>query len=691
MFQNLIGAFVHDEKSFQNNNNNNNVGSSSSSVPQSAPPAGSSQHPIPVSSSSSSVGRTNVSSTAPPTAESKRQEEKDEVDEDALAGTLLVQFPTYGTRSQASSTSLQWQEKTADWLLGGHNVPTSQQLLKQQQIEQQQRLLAEEAADRNKQSALNAQKVLFKDWAEDEQTLWKTKRFHHEERDKEKSETPYQLKEYDVTYVKPVLEDPTRDLLAAYYYHTGVFPKPEPPRRPFQRAGEEQQQQRTRPSPFLKTQKGESSISLEDTLIPKIAVEDNDDIIDSGSTQNYVASPTSYSDREIFSSPAERKGRRNSHTKSLSSPAVIEDVAWMPDQLCKTCYSCDAPFSFLRRRHHCRICGQVFCNSCSGYFVPATPFQQNNKILPAGTITGVQSPHQPSTPLAGLHTRKAMVVPSGMQPGNNNTILRTCKMCFEQVMAQQKKKELDAEEAAAADAAKKRKQEDAPLLPKLDQSIGTPQVKTPSTRNDGSSPSLREQLKSDKEGGNSSILQNLSSKRLVHETPFAQKRLRSKEQALEEEEKEETTKILQRMGDSSSRMSAEDLSTMSPTRAKNQSSNSLASEEERTMAVKEGNRELGKAAADHLEQMAASLMETDAPLLWKELLEQEGSTSDDTGVWNKMQSKWVDKLMSLATRCCATVDPNVKRGDLLDIRPYVKIKGRVVASALNDPIYCSAN
>jgi hypothetical protein len=133
------------------------------------------------------------------------------------------------------------------------------------------------------------------------------------------------------------------------------------------------------------------------------------------------------------------------------------------------------------------------------------------------------------------------------------------------------------------------------------------------------------------------------------------------------------------------------LSTMSPTRAKNQSSNSLASEEERTMAVKEGNRELGKAAADHLEQMAASLMETDAPLLWKELLEQEGSTSDDTGVWNKMQSKWVDKLMSLATRCCATVDPNVKRGDLLDIRPYVKIKGRVVASALNDPIYCSAN
>eukprot|EP00339_Tiarina_fusa_P028493 CAMPEP_0117058044 /NCGR_PEP_ID=MMETSP0472-20121206/40327_1 /TAXON_ID=693140 ORGANISM="Tiarina fusus, Strain LIS" /NCGR_SAMPLE_ID=MMETSP0472 /ASSEMBLY_ACC=CAM_ASM_000603 /LENGTH=131 /DNA_ID=CAMNT_0004775225 /DNA_START=1 /DNA_END=392 /DNA_ORIENTATION=+ len=35
---------------------------------------------------------------------------------------------------------------------------------------------------------------------------------------------------------------------------------------------------------------------------------------------------------------------------------------------------------------------------------------------------------------------------------------------------------------------------------------------------------------------------------------------------------------------------------------------------------------------------------------------------------------WLSKLMSLATRCCATVEPNLKKGDLLDIRPYVKIK-----------------
>ncbi|EEC49382.1 predicted protein, partial [Phaeodactylum tricornutum CCAP 1055/1] len=42
---------------------------------------------------------------------------------------------------------------------------------------------------------------------------------------------------------------------------------------------------------------------------------------------------------------------------------------WMPDQLCKQCYSCDMQFTVFRRRHHCRLCGQVFCNSCSAFFV----------------------------------------------------------------------------------------------------------------------------------------------------------------------------------------------------------------------------------------------------------------------------------------------------------------------------------
>lgn len=33
----------------------------------------------------------------------------------------------------------------------------------------------------------------------------------------------------------------------------------------------------------------------------------------------------------------------------------------MPEQECRSCYECNASFSTFRRKHHCRICGQVFC------------------------------------------------------------------------------------------------------------------------------------------------------------------------------------------------------------------------------------------------------------------------------------------------------------------------------------------
>jgi len=68
-------------------------------------------------------------------------EEESEMDEDELAGSLLVQFPTYGTHSQAlgNNSSTQWQEKTADWLLGGtSSIPTPKQQLQRQQQQQQQ-------------------------------------------------------------------------------------------------------------------------------------------------------------------------------------------------------------------------------------------------------------------------------------------------------------------------------------------------------------------------------------------------------------------------------------------------------------------------------------------------------------------------------------------------------------------------
>ncbi|GIY14390.1 1-phosphatidylinositol 3-phosphate 5-kinase [Caerostris extrusa] len=37
---------------------------------------------------------------------------------------------------------------------------------------------------------------------------------------------------------------------------------------------------------------------------------------------------------------------------------------WMPDSNCKECYDCGDKFTTFRRRHHCRVCGQIFCWKC---------------------------------------------------------------------------------------------------------------------------------------------------------------------------------------------------------------------------------------------------------------------------------------------------------------------------------------
>jgi len=52
---------------------------------------------------------------------------------------------------------------------------------------------------------------------------------------------------------------------------------------------------------------------------------------------------------------ATRRKKSNSFTREY----------WMRDDEVKFCYECQTPFSTFIRKHHCRVCGQIFCWRCS--------------------------------------------------------------------------------------------------------------------------------------------------------------------------------------------------------------------------------------------------------------------------------------------------------------------------------------
>ncbi|PON66073.1 Chaperonin Cpn60/TCP-1 family [Parasponia andersonii] len=54
-----------------------------------------------------------------------------------------------------------------------------------------------------------------------------------------------------------------------------------------------------------------------------------------------------------------------------SEPTNVSRDFWMPDQSCRVCYECDSQFTVFNRRHHCRLCGRVFCAKCTANSIPA--------------------------------------------------------------------------------------------------------------------------------------------------------------------------------------------------------------------------------------------------------------------------------------------------------------------------------
>ncbi|GER26251.1 lateral signaling target protein-like protein [Striga asiatica] len=51
--------------------------------------------------------------------------------------------------------------------------------------------------------------------------------------------------------------------------------------------------------------------------------------------------------------------------KNIIKPANEEKDHWVPDEAVTKCTTCRADFSAFNRRHHCRNCGDIFCDKCT--------------------------------------------------------------------------------------------------------------------------------------------------------------------------------------------------------------------------------------------------------------------------------------------------------------------------------------
>ncbi|CAG9817241.1 unnamed protein product [Phaedon cochleariae] len=56
------------------------------------------------------------------------------------------------------------------------------------------------------------------------------------------------------------------------------------------------------------------------------------------------------------------------------TPDYSRPPIWIPDVEAPKCMSCGANFTVVKRRHHCRNCGKVFCARCSSNSVPLPKF-----------------------------------------------------------------------------------------------------------------------------------------------------------------------------------------------------------------------------------------------------------------------------------------------------------------------------
>jgi len=474
----------------------------------------------------------------------------------------------------------------------------------------------------------------------------------------------------------------------------------------------------------------------------------------------------------------ERSSTKKTNDTSIDSSkgsqgAVIVDDGkqhWMPDNLCKHCYSCEAPFTLVRRKHHCRLCGMIFCSTCSAYFVKISTQAPESMSLSSkgdcGTMRtckmcydhiserglGVMmrgateksdvrcgetsKKSESSTSLesnvacdrgfaldegedrslsrAAFHnTTRDIVLPKGYSASDSKTSIEevmgqtpsTSSEIKEQLAGFQGSEDSSGDFHALSMTRQRlneesRKREEQERVERAETPTETNEALTTSagesqpaglkTRLGGlAKPAVRQlRLKSSSNLGRRAMDRNhRQSPEMIEANPDAvEVRVGDCDSNANSYSQPESKlfKIPQQkvsLGDNDEGENAIRISE-----SHTGIDEVVSGQQQNKDAVISAKRHIGTVAAKYLEKLVRELLETDAPFLLNEI--KETSLGSDL-VQSQLTDIWINTLMTLATRCCATVEPDVKnKGDLLDIRPYCKIKV-IPGGSVEDSAYMS--
>ncbi|EFR04451.1 1-phosphatidylinositol-3-phosphate 5-kinase FAB1 [Nannizzia gypsea CBS 118893] len=100
---------------------------------------------------------------------------------------------------------------------------------------------------------------------------------------------------------------------------------------------------------------------------------------------------------------------------------LLSKEFWMRDENAKDCFYCGEPFSTFRRKHHCRVCGQIFDAKCTA-LISGSSFGYSGSIRVCKPCDAViNAPRDDSSDFSGDEVRNPVVINTrGLEsPGNS--------------------------------------------------------------------------------------------------------------------------------------------------------------------------------------------------------------------------------------------------------------------------------